>query len=126
MKFLKNTILACLLSLAFGQLSAQKPNLLIIHTDEHNFRTLGCYREKMREDQAFVWGKGVEVKTPHIDRLAKEGAICLNYYASSPVCSPSRASMVSGCYPVKTATVSNNIPIKVPKRNISISTATYA
>ena len=33
-----------------------KPNLLIIHTDEHNFRTLGCYRDLMTEDQAFVWG----------------------------------------------------------------------
>ena len=35
-----------------------RPNLLIIHTDEHNFRTLGCYRDLMEEDQAFVWGTG--------------------------------------------------------------------
>ncbi|WP_282135720.1 sulfatase family protein [Seonamhaeicola maritimus] len=90
----------------------EKPNLLIIHTDEHNFRTLGCYRDNMSEDQAFVWGKGVEVETPNINRIANEGAICLNFYASSPVCSPSRASMVSGMYPVKTAVVSNNIPMK--------------
>ena len=90
----------------------KKPNLIVIHTDEHNFRTLGCYRDQLTEDQAFVWGKGVEVKTPHIDRIANEGAICNNYYASSPVCTPSRASLVSGNYPIKTASYRNDIPMK--------------
>lgn len=37
---------------------ADKPNLLIIHTDEHNFRTLGCYRDTLSPEQAFMWGKG--------------------------------------------------------------------
>ncbi|QVY66597.1 sulfatase-like hydrolase/transferase [Polaribacter sp. Q13] len=89
-----------------------KPNLIIIHTDEHNFRTLGCYRDILSEDQAFVWGKGVEVKTPNIDRIANEGAICNNFYASSPVCTPSRASFVSGNYPIKTGSYRNDIPMK--------------
>lgn len=88
-----------------------KPNLLIIHTDEHNFRTLGCYREQLSEDQAFVWGQGVKVDTPHIDRLAKEGAICTSYYASSPVCTPSRASFVTGLYPVATGSPVNDMPL---------------
>ena len=39
-------------------------NVLVIQTDEHNFRTLGCYRELMPIDQAFVWGKGVKVDSP--------------------------------------------------------------
>ncbi|MDZ8117064.1 sulfatase-like hydrolase/transferase [Pontiella agarivorans] len=91
---------------------ATRPNLLIIHTDEHNFRTLGCYRNLLREDQAFVWGKGVKVDTPHIDRIANEGAICMNYYAASPVCSPSRASLMSGQYPITTGTWKNGIPMK--------------
>ena len=34
-----------------------KPNLLIIQTDEHNFRTLGCYRQTLPPEQAFMWGK---------------------------------------------------------------------
>lgn len=89
----------------------EKPNLIIIYTDEHNFRTLGCYRDLMTEDQAFVWGKGVEVKTPHIDRIANEGAICNNFYASSPVCTPSRASFVSGLYPVATNSYQNDRPM---------------
>lgn len=54
----------------------KKTNLLILHTDEHNFRTLGCYRKLLSDDQAFVWGKGVKVDTPNIDWLADNGAIC--------------------------------------------------
>ncbi|WP_343330534.1 sulfatase [Polaribacter staleyi] len=89
----------------------KRPNLIIIQTDEHNFRTLGCYRDQLRKEQAYVWGEGVEVKTPNIDRIANEGAICNNYYASSPVCTPSRASFVSGLYPVATASYKNDIPM---------------
>ena len=52
-----------------------KPNLLIIQTDEHNFRTLGCYREQLSHEQAFVWGDGNNVETPNIDYLAKNGVL---------------------------------------------------
>jgi len=87
---------------------AGKPNLLVIHTAEHNFRTLGCYRKLLSPDQAFVWGDAV-VETPHIDSLADEGAICTKFYATSPVCSPSRASFVTGRYPQNTPVSANNI-----------------
>ena len=79
---------------------SQKPNLLIIQTDEHTFKTLSCYRKLMPKDQAFAWGAGIEVETPNIDRIAEEGAICTNFYASSPVCTPSRASFQTGMYPI--------------------------
>ena len=91
---------------------AQRPNLLIIHTDEHNFRTLGCYRAVMTPDQAFVWGKGVAVETPNIDWIAKDGALATRFYATTPVCSPSRSSLVSGLYPQNTPVVTNNIPMR--------------
>ncbi len=90
--------------------SGKKRNLLIIHTDEHNFRTLGCYRDTLSKEQALMWGDAV-VETPHIDRLAKEGVLCTSYYATSPVCSPSRATLVSGKYPHHTPVVSNNVPL---------------
>ena len=90
---------------------ATQPNLLIIHTDEHNFRTLGCYRDQLSDDQAFVWGKGVEVKTPHIDSLARDGALCTSFYAASPVCTPSRASFISGLYPQATGSPMNDMPL---------------
>ncbi len=79
--------------------AAESPmNLLIIETDEHHFSTLGCYGGKM-------------VKTPHIDWIAKNGALCTSFYATTPVCSPSRASLVSGLYPQKTPVTTNNIPL---------------
>jgi arylsulfatase A-like enzyme len=90
---------------------SQSPNLVIIHTDEHNFRTLGCYRDLMSEEQAFVWGKDAVVTTPHIDRIADEGAICTSFYATTPVCSPSRSSFVSGRYPHNTPVYTNNIAL---------------
>lgn len=88
-----------------------KPNLIIIHTDEHNFRTLSCYQKLMSEDQAFVWGKGNNSTTPNIDKLADQGAISTSYYASSPVCTPSRASLVSGLYPQATGAPKNGLHI---------------
>ena len=78
-------------------LSAEKrPNLLIISTDEHHFGTLGCYGGKI-------------VDTKNIDELASQGAVCTGFYATTPVCSPSRAALVSGLYPQKTPVVTNNI-----------------
>lgn len=117
--FLKNlgvsvaalTLPGCNASAQKASADAGKPNLLVIHTDEHNFRTLGCYRKILPPEQALMWGSAV-VETPHIDRLASEGAICTSFYATSPVCSPSRASFVSGKYPQNTAVVANNIPME--------------
>jgi len=92
--------------------AGNRPNLLIIHTDEHNFRTLGCYRGVMTTEQALVWGPEAVVETPHIDRIAAEGALATRFYATTPVCSPSRSSLVSGRYPQNTPVVNNNIPMQ--------------
>ncbi|KPL12776.1 MAG: hypothetical protein AMS26_16355 [Bacteroides sp. SM23_62] len=91
--------------------SVERSNILIIYTDEHNFRTLGCYRELLPEDQAFVWGQGVKVETPNIDRLASEGLLCTSFYAAAPVCTPSRAAFMTGLYPHATGAPQNNIPM---------------
>lgn len=78
--------------------AAKNPNLLVIYTDEHHFNTLGCYGGKI-------------VETPNIDWLAENGALCTRFYATTPVCSPSRAALVSGRYPQHTPVVQNNIPL---------------
>lgn len=93
------------------QKQSDRPNLVIIHTDEHNLRTLGAYRKTMSEEQALMWGKEAIVTTPNIDKLAENGAICTNWYAPSPVCTPSRASMVSGLYPIATGSPVNDMPL---------------
>lgn len=79
--------------------SSDKPNVLLIITDEHNFRTLGCYRDGLPREQAEMWGIGAVVETPHVDKLAREGVLCTRAYATSPVCSPCRAAMMTGRYP---------------------------
>ncbi|MFP6613854.1 MAG: sulfatase [Pirellulales bacterium] len=89
---------ALLLAFFAARAAAAPVNLLIIQTDEHHFGTLGCYGGKI-------------VGTPHIDWIAKRGVTCTSFYATTPVCSPSRASFVSGRYPQKTPVVTNNIPL---------------
>lgn len=108
--------------------AAPKPNLVIIHTDEHNFRTLSCYQDQLPEDQAFVWGVGVNSTTPNIDKIAKAGAICMSYYCSAPVSTPSRASMISGLYPEFTGAPKNGDYIRedIPTLGTILSENGYA
>ncbi|MFT5286438.1 MAG: arylsulfatase A-like enzyme [Planctomycetota bacterium] len=61
----------------------ERPNVLFIMTDQHRFDALSCA------------GNGV-VSTPHLDRLAKSGAFFSEMSCTSPVCGPSRASLLSG------------------------------
>lgn len=87
---------------------ADRPNLMIIHCDELNFRTIACYRDTLPPEQALMWGPKMIIDTPHIDRLAREGAICTKHYAATPVCSPSRSTFLSGQYSHNTPVVNNN------------------
>ena len=64
----------------------RKPNLLIIHTDQQNCWTVGAYG-------------GALVSTPHVDSLAKEGAIFRNFFTNSAVCTPSRGCFLTGRFP---------------------------
>ena len=65
---------------------AERPNFVVIYTDDHGYADLGCYGS-------------TDVKTPHLDALAESGVRFTNWYSNSPVCSPSRASLLTGCYP---------------------------
>ncbi|MDZ8117038.1 sulfatase-like hydrolase/transferase [Pontiella agarivorans] len=78
--------------------TANGKNLIWIITDEHNLRTLGCYRDLMSPDQAYMWGEGNAVETPYIDSLAENGTLFSRMHASTPTCTPSRGSMFTGIY----------------------------
>jgi len=62
------------------------PNVVIIFIDDQGYYDLGCYG-------------ATEVDTPRIDRLAAEGIRFTDYYAAAPICSPSRAGLLTGAYP---------------------------
>ena len=80
--------------LALGALHGlARPNVIIILIDDQGYYDLGCYGAS-------------EVKTPNIDRMAAEGIRFTDYYAAAPICSPSRAGLLTGCYPRR---VGNNI-----------------
>ena len=85
-----------------------QPNVLLLITDEHNFRTIGAYRDHLTKDQALLWGD-TAVETPNLDYLAKNGALFTSMYASSPVCSPSRSSMFTGMYPQNAGVTKNDM-----------------
>ena len=63
----------------------RKPNIVIVLTDDQGWGDLSCYG-------------GTHVSTPQIDRLAAEGIRFTDFYVSQPVCSASRASLLTGCY----------------------------
>ncbi|HUG93438.1 MAG TPA: sulfatase-like hydrolase/transferase, partial [Planctomycetaceae bacterium] len=64
----------------------QPPNVLLIMTDNHGAWTLGCYGNP-------------DIRTPHIDRLAAEGVLFTRAFASNGVCSPTRATYLTGLVP---------------------------
>ncbi len=99
-------------SLSLGAALAQakdKPNLLVIITDEHNLRTIGCYRDQLSQDQAEIWGKGNIVETPNLDKLAKWGTLFDRMYCSAPVSTTARASMFTGYYGHEVEVAQNSI-----------------
>lgn len=62
----------------------------------------------MDREQSNMWGIGAVVETPHLDQLAAEGVLCTRAYATSPVCSPCRAALITGRYPHATGVPQNN------------------
>ncbi len=70
------------------------PNILLILTDQHRLSALGSYGE-------------TPCRTPNLDRLAREGVRFQNAYTTCPVCSPARASVISGQYPHRHGVTAN-------------------
>ncbi len=74
----------------------KRPNFIVFYTDDQGIGDLGCYGAK-------------DLKTPHLDRLAERGVRFTSWYSNSPVCSPSRAALLTGLYPHRTG-IRNFLP----------------
>ncbi|MCE9553117.1 MAG: sulfatase [Planctomycetes bacterium] len=90
MRFLAGMFLFSLLS-ASASAAESKPNFLVIFTDDQTFRAIGY--------------NNPEIRTPTLDRLAREGVIFSHAYAASPICVASRASVMTGRFPQQHRTV---------------------
>lgn len=66
----------------------ERPNIVLMLVDNIGYGDLACYGNR-------------EIRTPHVDRLAKEGVRCTDFYIGSPSCMPSRGALMSGRHPVR-------------------------
>ncbi len=94
-------ILSCLLCISFisiGQSKRDKKlNVVIILTDDMGYGDISCYNNK-------------QISTPNIDQLAKEGVRFTDFYVPTPYCAPSRATLLTGRFPLRHEMVQNPAP----------------
>ena len=67
---------------------SKTPNFIVFFTDDQGYEDIGCFGSP-------------KIKTPHLDKLAAEGRKFTSFYSANSVCSPSRAALMTGCYPTR-------------------------
>ncbi|HHV10824.1 MAG TPA: sulfatase-like hydrolase/transferase [Clostridiales bacterium] len=65
-----------------------KPNIVLINCDDLGYGDIGCYGSKLN-------------RTPAVDHMAENGLLFTDFYMASPICTPSRGAMMTGCYPTR-------------------------
>lgn len=81
--------------------AAEKPNIIIIFCDDLGYGDLGCYGSPA-------------IRTPHLDRMAREGVRFTDFYVGASVCTPSRAALLTGRYPIRNGMCSNDRRVLFP------------
>ena len=81
---------AWLASLSFTAFAQQRklPNIVLIYADDLGSGDLSCYGHPT-------------IRTPHLDQMAADGIRFTQFYSAAPLCSPSRAALMTGRYPVR-------------------------
>jgi len=83
---MKQSLIAAALAIALGQTTAPpRPNVVLIVADDLGYGDLGSYGAP-------------DIRTPNLDRLAHDGVRLTDYYANAPVCTPTRAALITGRY----------------------------
>ena len=93
---MKKRLLPLFLALAANSFSAEKPNIIFIFSDDHAEHAISAYGSKVN-------------KTPHLDRIAAEGARFTHSFVTNSICTPSRATLLTGQY-----SHLNGVPVKSP------------
>ena len=91
-----NLAVACLLAFPFVCAAGEKPNIVVIMADDLGWRDLHCFGNP-------------QLDTPALDQLAAEGMRFTSGYAAAPVCTPTRAAMMTGQFPARLR-ITNHAP----------------
>ena len=89
-------LLSLFLTLCSAPLALSGPNILVIYSDDHGWADLGAQ------------GVDADIRTPHLDQLARDGVRCARGYVSAPQCVPSRAGVLTGRYQQRFGLEDNN------------------
>ena len=84
--------------------STDKPNFIIIFTDDQGYQDVGCFGSP-------------NINTPNLDRMAADGMKFTDFYVAASVCSPSRAALLTGCYPPRVSITK----VLFPRDNIGLN-----
>ena len=87
-----------------GKVTADRPNFVIIFMDDQGYQDVGCFGSP-------------HINTPNLDRMAAEGMKFTDFYAAAAVCSPSRAALLTGCYPPRVGITK----VLFPRDNIGLN-----
>jgi len=87
-----------------NQGTGSKPNFVIIFTDDQGYQDVGCFGSP-------------SIKTPNLDRMAAEGMRFTDFYSAASICSPSRAALMTGCYPPRVGITK----VLFPRDNIGLN-----
>ena len=104
-------LVVCLSCATKESIDTTKPNVIIIFTDDQGYQDVGCFG-------------ATDIKTPHLDQMAKDGIRLTDFYAAQAVCSASRAGLLTGCYPNRIGVHGAFMPSS--KQGLNLSETTIA
>ncbi len=95
-------VAALVCSVAFSLPAAERPNIVILFADDLGYGDLGCYGHPT-------------IRTPNLDRMAAEGMRFTDFYSVAEVCTPSRAALLTGRYPVRSGMAHDQFRVLRPR-----------
>ena len=98
---MKSILLLSALLFSTVQAQAEKPNIVVIFCDDLGYGDLGCYGHP-------------SIRTPNLDRMAAEGMRFTDFYSAAPVCTPSRAALLTGRYAARSGMASERRRVLFP------------